>query len=94
MQAVVIPIADRHLDYAAKVREKLESAGVRAEVLAENEPMRIKIAKAQQQKVPYMLVVGDKEAEAHTVSVRERTAGDIGGMDIATFAERVVSEHP
>jgi threonyl-tRNA synthetase len=78
VQVTIIPISDRHLEYAQKVRTELEARGVRVDVYAENEPMRIKIAKAQQQKVPYMLVVGDKEAETGTVGVRERTAGDIG----------------
>ncbi|HSQ22603.1 MAG TPA: threonine--tRNA ligase, partial [Coriobacteriia bacterium] len=64
VQAVIIPIADRHLEHCDGVRKRLAKAGVRAEVYAENEPMRVKIAKAQQQKVPYMLVVGDKEIEA------------------------------
>ncbi|MEA5076555.1 MAG: His/Gly/Thr/Pro-type tRNA ligase C-terminal domain-containing protein, partial [Coriobacteriia bacterium] len=54
----------------------------------------VKIAKAQQQKVPYMLVVGDKEIEADTVGVRERTAGDIGAMGVDEFAARVASERP
>ena len=85
----MIPISDRHLDYAGTVRDELAKAGVRVEVYAENEPMRIKIAKAQGQKVPYMLVVGDKEAEGHLVAVRERTAGDIGQQGIEEFAALV-----
>ena len=55
--------------------KRLRAAGVRAEVQADNEPMRVKIAKAQQQKVPYMLVIGDKEIENDSVGVRERTQG-------------------
>jgi threonyl-tRNA synthetase len=94
VQAVVIPIADRHLEHCESVRTRLSKAGVRAEVYAENEPMRVKIAKAQQQKVPYMLVVGDKEIEADTVGVRERTAGDIGAMGVDEFAVRVAAERP
>jgi threonyl-tRNA synthetase len=94
VQAVVIPISDRHLDYAESTRRDLEAAGVRAEVYAENEPMRVKIAKAQQQKVPYMLIVGDKEVESGAVGVRERTAGDIGAMAVDEFAKRVQSEKP
>jgi threonyl-tRNA synthetase len=82
VQATIIPISDRHLDYANAVRKDLEARGVRVDVYAENEPMRIKIAKAQQQKVPYMLIVGDKEAESGQVGVRERTAGDIGSRSI------------
>ncbi|MGB4593967.1 MAG: threonine--tRNA ligase [Coriobacteriia bacterium] len=94
VQAVVIPISDRHLDYAHEVSSSLNASGVRAEVYSENEPMRVKIAKAQQQKVPYMLVVGDKEIESVTVGVRERTAGDIGAMGIDEFTARVASEKP
>ncbi len=89
VQAVIIPIADRHLDHAKAVRERLEAAGGRVEVYADNEPMRIKIAKAQQQKVPYMLVVGDKEAESDAVAVRDRTEGDIGQMSVEEFAARL-----
>jgi threonyl-tRNA synthetase len=94
VQAVIIPIADRHLAHCERVRGRLAKAGVRAEIYAENEPMRVKIAKAQQQKVPYMLVVGDKEIEAGTVGVRERTSGDIGAMGVDEFAARVTSERP
>jgi threonyl-tRNA synthetase len=94
VQAVIIPIADRHLEHCESVRTRLAKTGVRAEVYADNEPMRVKIAKAQQQKVPYMLVVGDKEIEADTVGVRERTAGDIGAMGVDEFAVRVASERP
>ncbi|TLM72195.1 MAG: threonine--tRNA ligase, partial [Actinobacteria bacterium] len=93
-QAVVVPIADRHLEYAQGVRSRLEDMGVRTEVYADNEPMRVKIAKAQQQKVPYMLVVGDREAEDGTVGVRERTQGDIGAMGLNDFVELVAAQTP
>jgi threonyl-tRNA synthetase len=92
VQAVVISISDRHLGYAESVAARLAAAGVRAEVYSANEPMRVKIAKAQQQKVPYMLVVGDKEIENDTVGVRERTQGDIGAMGVPEFAEKVLAE--
>ncbi|MDO8847502.1 MAG: threonine--tRNA ligase [Coriobacteriia bacterium] len=94
VQAVIIPIADRHLEHCDAVRVRLNKAGVRAEVYADNDPMRVKIAKAQQQKVPYMLVVGDKEIESDTVGVRERLAGDIGAMGVDEFAVRVRAERP
>ncbi|PKQ10261.1 MAG: threonine--tRNA ligase [Actinobacteria bacterium HGW-Actinobacteria-9] len=94
VQAVIIPISDRHLDYAGEVRSQLAAANLRVEVYADNEPMRVKIAKAQGQKVPYMLVVGDKEAEAGTVGVRERTQGDIGAMAVDEFVSRVAAELP
>ncbi|HEY5275610.1 MAG TPA: threonine--tRNA ligase, partial [Coriobacteriia bacterium] len=94
VQVIIVPIADRHLDYAADVRRQLEKAGVRVEVYSDNEPMRIKIAKAQQQKVPYMLVVGDKEAESGQVGVRERTAGDIGAHSIEELVAMVKEGDP
>jgi len=94
VQAVIVPISDRHLDYARDVEKRLLGRGVRVEVYAENEPMRVKIAKAQQQKVPYMLIVGDKEVESETVGVRERTEGDIGAQEIDAFAETVLAIRP
>ncbi len=94
VQAVIIPIADRHLEYAQKVAAQLADADVRVEVYADNEPMRVKIAKAQAQKVPYMLVVGDREAEEGAVGVRERVAGDVGAQSVVDFIERVRSEVP
>jgi threonyl-tRNA synthetase len=94
VQVVVIPISDRHLDYAHDVRAKLEKRGVRVEVYSDNEPMRIKIAKAQQQKTPYMLVVGDKEAESGQVGVRERTQGDLGARTIDELVAMVKEGDP
>ena len=94
VQATIIPISDRHLDYAYEVRDKLAAAGVRVEVYAENEPMRIKIAKAQQQKVPFMLVVGDAEVESGQVGVRERTAGDLGARSIEELIALVKDGDP
>ncbi|MCL2504038.1 MAG: threonine--tRNA ligase [Coriobacteriia bacterium] len=94
VQAVIIPIADRHLQYAEGVAELLSAKDVRVEVSGQNEPMRVKIAKAQAQKVPYMLVVGDKEVESQGVGVRERAAGDIGAMGIEEFARKIAAEKP
>jgi threonyl-tRNA synthetase len=87
VQIAVIPIADRHNDYAFEVKEALRRIGGRVEVFTQNEPMRAKIAKAQMQKIPYMLVVGDKEAEGNTVSVRERVQGDLGSQPLDEFAK-------
>jgi threonyl-tRNA synthetase len=92
VQAAVIPISDRHIEHSESVSKRLNAVGVRAEVVSDSEPMRVKIAKAQQSKVPYMLVVGDKEIETDTVGVRERTEGDIGAMSVEEFASRVLSE--
>jgi len=92
VQAVLVPIADRHIEYAESVVARLAEAGLRGEVYSDNEPMRVKIAKAQQQKVPYMLIVGDKEVEADSVGVRERTGGDVGAMGVAEFVEKLAGE--
>jgi len=94
VQVVLVPIADRHADYAAGVRDKLEAEGVRVEIYGDSEPMRVKIAKAQQQKIPYMLVVGDKEVDAGTVAVRDRTQGDLGAMGVKDLLELVQSQRP
>jgi threonyl-tRNA synthetase len=84
-QVVVIPIADRHLDACRELARKIQAVEGRVHVYEQNEPMRVKIAKAQSQKVPYMLVVGDKEIEAESVSVRTREGGDQGSMPVADF---------
>ncbi len=89
VQAEVIPIADRHLEYAGKVLERLKAAGVRAEIDSRGERMQAKIRDAQMQKIPYMLVVGDKEAAAEAVAVRLRTNENLGAMPLAQFIERI-----
>ena len=86
VQAVLIPIADRHIDYAHKVAAELKSQGMRVEVDARSERMNLKIRDAQMQKVPYMLIVGDREAEQNEVSVRTRDGQDLKGKSIADFA--------
>ncbi|MCL2136268.1 MAG: threonine--tRNA ligase [Coriobacteriia bacterium] len=87
VQVAIIPVSDKHLDYASVVRNTLEAVGGRVAVYDQNEPMRAKIAKAQIAKVPYMLVVGDKESAEKTVSVRERSQGDLGAQDLDGFAQ-------
>jgi len=87
VQAVVIPIADRHVDYALKVEAELKAGGMRAEADVRPERMNLKIREAQLQKTPYMLIVGDKEVESATVSVRLRSGEDLGGQTIAAFRE-------
>jgi threonyl-tRNA synthetase len=83
VQAVVVPIADRHGAYAESVMAELRRAGFRVEVDARREKMQAKIRDAQAQQVPYMLVVGDRDQQGGTVSVRERRAGDLGAMPLA-----------
>jgi len=85
VQAVVLPIADRHLPYAASVRDQLKQADLRAELDERQEKIGFKIREAQLQKVPYMLVVGDREADTGSVSVRERSGGDKGASSIEAF---------
>ena len=85
VQAIVLPIADRHAAYAGEVRDRLRAAGLRAELDERQEKIGYKIREAQLQKVPYMLVVGDREAETGTISVRERSGGDKGATPIDAF---------
>jgi threonyl-tRNA synthetase len=92
LQVVVLPIADRHLDYARAVGRQLEAAGLRVEVDERQEKIGYKIRGAQLQKVPYMLVVGDREAAESTVSVRHRADGDLGSQRIEEFAEAALLE--
>jgi threonyl-tRNA synthetase len=87
VQAIVLPIADRHLDYARSVRESLKAAGLRADLDERQEKIGYKIREAQLQKIPYMLVVGDREAAEGTVSVRTRTGGDQGGSTVTAFVD-------
>ncbi len=85
VQAVVLPISDRHMAYAASVRDRLQAAGLRVDLDERQEKIGYKIREAQLQKVPYMLVVGDREAADGTVSVRTRAGGDQGGRSIDDF---------
>src|ERR1700722_469954 len=89
VQVVVMPITDRQLDYAKTVQTRLEAAGLRSHLDDRKEKVNLKIREAQLQKVPYMLVVGDREAEAGTVSVRHRKHGDLGAKPLDQFIEEV-----
>ena len=89
VQAIVLPIADRHNLYAAQVAEALLARGVRAEVDERSESVSRKIRDAELRKIPFMLVVGDREQETGVVSVREHKAGDTGSETIEQFSERV-----
>ena len=89
VQAVVLPISDKHHDYARKVADELKAAGLRVDVDERNEKIGRKIREAQLQKVPFMLVTGDKEIEDETVSVRNRKDGDQGPRTIPDFIEAV-----
>ena len=89
VQAVVIPIADRHLDYAREVEERLRSAAIRVHLDLRSERMNLKIRDAQMQKVPYMLVVGDREQAEGAVAVRLRSGEDLGAQPIERFVADV-----
>ena len=89
VQVAILPIADRHADAAADLVKQLKAAGGRVEVYDQNEPMRVKIAKAQSQKIPYMVVLGDKEVENGTVSVRDRHEGDLGSWPVEKLVETI-----
>ena len=91
-QVRLLPIADRHQEYANSVRKKLEAMGMRVTVDERSEKIGYKIRESQLQKIPYMLLVGDKEIEDGTVSVRKRGEGDIGAMSVADFAAKAVED--
>ncbi|MBP9988979.1 MAG: threonine--tRNA ligase [Ruminococcus sp.] len=91
-QVKLLPIADRHHDYAYEVKSKLEAKGIRCEVDTRSEKIGYKIREAQLEKVPYMLLMGDKDIEGNFVSVRKRGEGDIGAMGIDEFVNLVVEQ--
>lgn len=92
VQVKLLPIADRHIDYVRQLQEKLEKAGIRCELDDRSEKIGFKIRSAQLEKIPYMLVVGDKDIEAGTVAVRSRKNGDEGASTIEEFIERIQKE--
>ena len=92
VQARVMPITDRAADYAKQLAERLDQEGVRVDTDLRNEKIGYKIREAQMQKLPYMLVVGDKEAEAGTVSVRTRGGVDLGAMPVDDFIAKIKEE--
>ena len=92
VQAVVLPIADRHADRAHEIEAELKKYGIRVKVDDRSEKIGYKIREAQLQKTPYMLVVGDKEVENGTVSVRHRGEGDIGSMELPSLCDRLADE--
>jgi len=92
VQAVVLPIADRHKEYAESVQKTLADAGFRVETDLRNEKVGKKIAEAETQKVPYMLVTGDRDAAAGTVSVRQRGGTDLGALSVDEFLQRLREE--
>ncbi len=92
VQARVLPISDKYTDYAKEVLEQLNEAGIRAELDTRSEKIGYKIREAQTQKIPYMLVVGQKEEETKTVAVRSRFAGDEGASSVNDFISMIQKE--
>jgi threonyl-tRNA synthetase len=92
VQVMVLPISDRHLAYAASVRDQVRAAGLRVQLDERQEKIGYKIREAQLQKVPYMLVVGDRESAETTVSVRTRKGGDQGSKPLGEFIEAACGE--
>ncbi len=91
VQAVVVPIADRHVPYAKQVERELKEAGLRAQVDDRTERMNLKIRQAQLAKIPYMLIAGDKETASSKVSVRLRSGEDLGSQSLADTKARIIS---
>ena len=92
VQVKLLPIADRHHDYAFEIAKKLEAKGIRCEVDTRSEKTGYKIREAQLQKIPYMLLMGDKDIEGNCVSVRKRGEGDIGAMGVDEFVEMAAKQ--
>ena len=92
VQAVIMPIADRHHDYAREIYQQLRRQMIRVELDNRNEKIGFKIREAEVQKVPYMLIIGDKEIEKQQIAVRHKGEGDLGAMEIASFVSRISEE--
>lgn len=91
-QVKLLPVADRHLDYVYEIKKALQAQGMRVEVDSRSEKIGYKIREAQLEKVPYMFIIGDKDVEAQTVSVRHRKEGDLGAMKLDDFIKMAVEE--
>ena len=92
VQVKVIPVTEKHMDYAKSVAKTLSESNIRVELEEANETLGYKIRKAQMEKVPYMLIVGDKEEKSHTVSIRSRKDGDKGSMMVPMFIAGLMQE--
>lgn len=93
VQAIILPISDKHLEYAKKVSDELKEKGIRVEIDERTESIGRKIRESEMQKVPYMLIVGDKEIEANKVAVRKYGEGDKGQSGIETLVEEIYSDN-
>ena len=91
-QVKLLPVADRHLEYVNEIKKALDAKGMRVEIDSRSEKIGYKIREAQLEKVPYMFIIGDKDIEAGTVSVRHRKEGDLGAMKLEDFIAMAVEE--
>lgn len=92
VQAAIIPISEKHLEYAEKIKQELQKNNIRFEIKNANETLGKKIREAEMQKIPYLLIIGDKEIEAGAVAVRERGKGDLGKMETEKFIAKIKEE--
>jgi threonyl-tRNA synthetase len=92
VQALLVPITDKHMEYAEQVRRRLDEAGIRAEIDQSRDRMQAKIRRAQLQKIPYMLILGNKEQEADAVALRLRSGEDLGAVPVDEFIARAQGE--
>ena len=91
-QVKILALTDRNVEVCKDIAKKLKAAGIRCEVDSRSETIGYKIRGAQQEKIPYMLIVGDKDVEANVVSVRRRGEGDLGQMPLATFIDKILDD--
>jgi threonyl-tRNA synthetase len=92
IQVKVLPISDKHNDYVLSLKKKFEDNGIRTEIDLRSEKIGYKIREAQLEKIPYMLIVGDKELENNEVSVRSRSKGDMGSIKVEEFIANILEE--
>ena len=92
IQVAIIPISEKHLEYADKIKKELEKNNIRVELKNENETLGKKIREAEMQKIPYLLILGDKEIQDQSVSVRQRDKGNTGAETLDKFIEKIQSE--
>jgi threonyl-tRNA synthetase len=92
VQVSVIPISEKHLDYAKKIQQQLRDNNIRTELRDENETLGKKIRTAEMQKIPYLLIMGDREIESGSVGARARGKGDLGAMKLEEFANKAKEE--
>ncbi|HFB67917.1 MAG TPA: threonine--tRNA ligase, partial [Calditrichae bacterium] len=92
VQVTLLPIADRHHNYAHRIYQELRNANVRVELDTRNEKVGFKIREAEVNKIPYMVIIGDKEVENQTLSVRHKGEGDLGSMTLDEFRDRLLHE--